>query len=492
MAGIGFQLRRLARQDTISSIVAAAGHAAVIAAGPWLFTIFALAAISFIADQISGRDVLANFRAIVIYGFATSLVMAAPVTIVATRLVGDALWLKRPGDVRGLLLAAYAVTLPLVLVGVALETLLLKLDGPTTIALAGTAMLVSLIWVALAFCGAVRDYRGVTLSFIVGLAIALVATISVSIAGFEAPGLAWAFTAGLTATFMGLSGRVFATFPQPPGPIARSLAAMVEGLKRYHRLMLGSLLGTAGVWGDKVVFWLSNEGSRLDNGLLHAPAYDSTMFIASLVIVPALSSLVMSLETGFFDRYQQYFATIAGHGTLTQIEAARQRLTRYTLEHLTLITVSLSGLAAIVILTAPIIVDALGLQFRQIAILRYGALGAVFHFVFIAATSILLFFDRRRRYLILQVLFFSLNVGLAALSLRLGEDTYGAGYFGACLISAAVAYVMAERTFERLNFLTFLGNNPSIVGTGGAHTPWVAALRTRLRRALDRGGGIAG
>ena len=486
MAGIGFQLRRLARQDTISSMVAAAGHAAVIAAGPWLFTIFALAAITLIADQITGRVVLANFRAIIIYAFATSLVMAAPVTIVATRLVGDALWLKRPQDVRGLLLASYVAALPPIMLGVAAEVFLMRLDGPTSLALAGASMLVALIWVALAFCGAVRDYRGVTLSFLVGLLLALLGTLVVAILGLDAPGMAWAFTAGLTATFFGLTSRVFSTFPQAPGPLGASLWRIGAGARRYHRLMLGSFLGTAGVWADKVVFWLSSEGSRLDNGLLHAPAYDSTMFIASLVIVPSLSSLVMSLETGFFDRYQQYFATIASHGTLAQIETARQRLQRYTLERLTLITISLAGLAAIVILTAPIIIDALGLQFRQIAILRYGALGAVFHFVFIAATSILLFFDRRRRFLLLQALFLVLNAGLAAWSLKLGEATYGAGYFVACLISAAVAYRMAEKTFDRLNFLTFLGNNPSIVGTGGARWGWVDALATSIRRQLVR------
>ena len=483
MAGIGFQLRRLARQDSISSVVAAAGHAAVIAAGPWLFTILALGAIGFIADQITGREVLSNFRAIVIYAFATSLVMAAPVTIVATRLVGDALWLKRPQDVRGLLLASYVAALPPILLGVLAEVVLLRVEASAAIALAGASMLVALIWVALAFCGAVRDYRGVTLSFIVGLAVAVVATIGVAVAGLEAASMAWAFTSGLTVTFYGLTSRIFATFPQLPGPIAASLASLRNGAGRYQRLMIGSFLGTAGVWADKVVFWLSSEGSRLDNGLLHAPAYDSTMFIASLVIVPALSSFVLSLETGFFDRYQQYFATVSNHGTLAQIEAARRKLQRYTLEHLVLITVSLAGLAAIVILTAPIIIDALGLQFRQIAILRYGALGAVFQFVFIAASSVLLFFDRRRRYLILQALFLFLNAGLAALSLMLGEDFYGMGYFAACLIAAAVAYRMAEKTFDRLNFLTFLGNNPSIVGTSGARSPWLDRMFARLRGA---------
>jgi polysaccharide biosynthesis protein PelG len=486
MAGIGFQLRRLMRQDTISSMIAAAGHAAVIAAGPWLFTIVALASISFVADQISGREQLANFRAIVIYAFAISLVMAAPVTIVATRLVGDALWLKRPQDVRGLLLASYVAAVPPVLLAVAIAGLLLRFDRGAAVALAGASMLVSLIWVSLAFCGAVRDYRGVTLSFLAGLLIALAATLIGAILGLQAVGLSWTFMGGLTVTLFGLTGRIFATFPQAPGALSEGLVKVAAGASRYHRLMVGAFLGAAGVWGDKVVFWLSSEGSRLDNGFLHAPAYDSTMFIASLVIVPALSSLVMSLETGFFDRYQQYFATIANHGTLAQIEAARERLARYTLEHLALITVSLSGLAAIVVLTAPIIIDALGLQFRQIAILRYGALGAVFHFVFIASTSILLFFDRRRRFLILQTLFFCLNVGLAALSIRIGEDYFGMGYFGACLISAAIGYVMAERTFERLNFLTFLGNNPSIVGTGGARSRWLGILRTNLRQVFGR------
>ena len=85
MAGIGFQLRKLAGQDTISSVVAAAGHAAVIAAGPWLFTILALATITLLTEEIAGRATVATFRVVVIYAFGVSLVLTAPVTIVATR-----------------------------------------------------------------------------------------------------------------------------------------------------------------------------------------------------------------------------------------------------------------------------------------------------------------------------------------------------------------------------------------------------------------------
>jgi uncharacterized membrane protein len=192
------------------------------------------------------------------------------------------------------------------------------------------------------------------------------------------------------------------------------------------------------------------------------------MFIASLLLVPALSSFIVKLETGFFERYQQYFATIASHGTLDQIEEARQRLARYTMDSLTLITVSLVGAAAIVLLTAPIIVEAVGLQFRQIAILRYGVLGMIFQFMFIAASAILLFFDRRRLYLAIQALYCGLNLLAAIASLILGDDYYGVGFFAASIVAAAVALLAADRTFVRLNFLTFIGNNPSIMGASTA------------------------
>ena len=168
------------------------------------------------------------------------------------------------------------------------------------------------------------------------------------------------------------------------------------------------------------------------------------------------------LETDFFDRYQHYYATIRSHGTIGMIEAARVRLAQYTLDNLSLITVAQVGICAVLILGAPAIVEVLNLQFRQIAILRYGALGAVFQFVFLAATSILLFFDRRRLYLGLQLLFFTLNLVLTLATIAISEDYYGVGYFLACLLSSFAALVLADRTFTNLNYLTFIGNNPTI------------------------------
>ena len=465
MAGIGFARRRLQKKETISGIVASAGHAAMIAAGPWLFTIIALASITLTAERIAGLEVLANFRAIVIYAFASSLVLSAPVTMVTTRLIGDFLWLKQPEKIRPLLIGGLLIALAAVGAGLGVLLSFFQLGLPTSLALAAMSLVVACIWVTITFCGAVRDYSGVTMSFLVGLAVAMLGAIGLSILGFESVGMAWAFTAGLTITWFGLVSRVVATFPHPVRDPLEGARAILHAFTPYWTIAVGALLGTVGVWVDKWVFWLSPAGEAVTSGLLHSPRYDSSMFIASLLLIPALSSFVTNLETGFFERYQQYYATIGSHGTLTQIETTRRRLARYTMESLALISVSLVGLAGILLLTAPIIVDALALQFRQIAVLRFGAILAVFQFIFIAASSMLLFFDCKRRYLYVQAAYLVLNAGFAALSIRLGEDYYGAGYLAANLIAALIAYRMVDRTFARLNYLTFIGNNPSILAT---------------------------
>lgn len=467
MAGIGFELRRLAIEHSVTGIVGAFGHAAVVAAGPWLFTILSLATITLVTEQVVGLATLATFRAAVIYAFALSLVLTAPVTIVATRLVADALWLERPQQVRGLMFAAFGLAIVPVALGTIALAIHFRLALDLATALLAASLTVALIWVALSFCGAVRDYRGVTLSFLAGLACSVAAAIAAALAGLGAAGIVAGFVAGLTVTLAGLTSRVLLTFPGPLGSPEQSVRALLAGFATYSHLALGALAATAGVWIDKWIFWFSSVGERVDAGLVHAPLYDSAMFIASLVVIPALAVFVVQLETTFFERYQRYFSTIETHGTLGQIERARQRLAAHTLDQLVLITVMQVGICAVLVLSAPMIVDALNLQYQQIAILRYGALGAVFQFIFIAATSMLLFFDRRRLYLALQVAFLAMNAGFTGITVVLGETYFGVGYFAACLAASFAAYFAADSTFERLNFLTFLGNNPSVRAAAG-------------------------
>ncbi|MEQ1716059.1 MAG: exopolysaccharide Pel transporter PelG, partial [Hyphomicrobium sp.] len=357
MAGIGFSLRALARQESLSAVVKASGHAAVIAAGPWLFTIVSLAAITAFTEAIAGHGALATFRAIVIYAFATSLVATAPITIVATRLLADHLWRRDTASVPALFIAALVAALMVVAPCIAALVSYFGVPARLAIALYGATSIVAMIWVALAFCGAVRDYKAITYAFLTGLFIAVAGSTAAALTGLGAAGMTWGFVTGLAVTLLGLALSVIATFPASVTRPFAALGELLRGHTTYGFLAAGALLGTGAIWVDKWVFWFSSEGATVEGGLIHAPLYDSAMFIASLVIIPALAQFVVKLETEFFERYRAYYGAVQGHGTIDQIETRRVELEGFSFESLALITVSQLALAAVLALSAPAIVD---------------------------------------------------------------------------------------------------------------------------------------
>ncbi len=301
MAGIGFELRKLVERDSLVAPVAALSHAAVIAAGPWIFTMLALGLVSALCALPADDGTLTGFRVAVIYAFALSQVATAPVVIVATRITADAIFLRKIERIRPLFVAALAV-------GAILTELLTALAYiglfrmPLEDAVPGVicCTLVGMVWVSLSFCGLVRDYSAVTASFIFGLFAAVLLSVGAMWQGFGTSGMLLGFCMGLAVVFFALTARVLLTFPQPLRQIVEPFITLISGMRHYWILALGALVATVAVWIDKWIMWASPIGERSQNGLWHAPTYDSAMFIAYLAIIPALALFVTTLETTFF------------------------------------------------------------------------------------------------------------------------------------------------------------------------------------------------
>jgi polysaccharide biosynthesis protein PelG len=102
MAGIGFALRKLARQDSLLSGLRAYSHAAVISCGPWLFTVLALGGIELIGHSIVPILDLQRFSSIVRYDFCFSLIAAGPIALVLTRQLADQIYAKNVTDATSL------------------------------------------------------------------------------------------------------------------------------------------------------------------------------------------------------------------------------------------------------------------------------------------------------------------------------------------------------------------------------------------------------
>src|SRR5690349_9412917 len=106
MAGVGFVLRRLARQDTLIAGLRAHMHAAAVSSGPWRFTSRSLGIIDLFGRALIERQELRRFLVVVMYNFAFSLVVSGPIVLVVTRRLADNIYRQDVSDAPGMFIGA--------------------------------------------------------------------------------------------------------------------------------------------------------------------------------------------------------------------------------------------------------------------------------------------------------------------------------------------------------------------------------------------------
>lgn len=457
MAGIGFALQALSRKGTLSAGFAAFAVSAIVAVGPWLFTVLSVAGINMATVSNTGLHALAEMRIVLIYNFSISLVLSGPVALVTTRFLADGLYARNMSKAPGALFAALAITLATQApVACWLYLVEARLSPQMQLIAIVSYLIVACLWIAAVFLSALKDYLTVTIAFASGLLAAF--GLSLALSGYGAEGLLGGFSAGLALTLFTLLARIFAEYPTR----ITSPWALLSYFRRYPELALSGLIYNAGIWVDKWIMWMSPDAIRPASNLVSFPAYDGAMFAAQLTMVPAIALFVYTVETKFFLAYRTFYRTIERHGTLGRIEAAHRDITRT----LTRSAQTLGGLqlalALCVVALSPLMLNLLDLHASQLGMFRLGVIGAAFHAIFLFLTIVLAYFDLRRHVLAVHSLFFALNAAGTLLTLSLGEAWFGYGYVLASVVTAAVATLSAMNAVGRLPYLTFVANNPAL------------------------------
>jgi polysaccharide biosynthesis protein PelG len=458
MAGIGFELRKLARRDDLFGIVESHAHSALASAGPWLFTILSLGGLVMFGSELVSLDALNNFRLIVIYNFAFSLVLSGPIVMVATRYLADSLYAKDVSQAPAMLLSGMAIVF-VASAPVVIPFYLFYANLSTGARLAAIAnfFIVSGIWVACLFLTALKDYNKISLAFAIGMASALLGALVLS-PSWGLAGMLTGFTCGLTLLLASLIGRILAEYPHA----VDRLFDFRPYLRRYWDLALSGLLYNLAIWIDKIVMWMSSQRVEHTSGLISYPDYDSAMFLAYLTIVPSMASFVLSVETDFFEKYLKYYRDIQRHASYESICANRVLLTRAITQGARRFIVLQAAISVTSILAAPSLFAAFHINYTQLGMFRIGVLGAFFQVLFLSMTIVLSYFDMRRMTLAIQCSFLAANLLFSWVTLYLGMPWYGYGYFMACLTVFVITFLCLARVLDRLPYQTFILSNPSV------------------------------
>jgi len=458
MAGIGFVLRKLLKKDNLSGIVQAYLHATLASSGPWLFTVLALGSFFTITGSYVNFESLENFRVIILYNFGFSLVITAPLSVISTRFLADLIYRENVDDAPAMLLGTLLVltcfALPIV---AAFYLYFTNMEIELALFSIVNFILIAGIWQASIFISALKQYTGVTFSFVLGMILAVLAAVCLSDV-FSENGMLVGFNLGLSFIFASLVALIFAEYPKR----CTFLFRVIPYFRKYWELALGGLAYSLGIWVDKWIMWFAPEALTLSNGMIMYPHYDSAMFVAYLTVVPAMAMFLINQETSFFEHYVKFYRDIQQHANFDKIEENHRNMMKsvfFSAQNLILLQGSICFLA---ILAAPKIINLLGMNYIQLGIFRYGVLGAMFQVFTVFITITISYFDHRRALCAIQILFLVSNVSLTYITRYMGFNYYGYGYFLSTLITFIVAAVIAERYLRKLPYYAFVVNNTSI------------------------------
>ncbi|MEO8249637.1 MAG: exopolysaccharide Pel transporter PelG [Burkholderiales bacterium] len=458
MAGIGFVLQRFLQTDRLTTNLQGLAHAGVVSSGPWLFSCLALACIQLLGRPFADAGALQQFTILTVYNFSFSLVIAGPIVLVVTRCVADAIYAKQMHEVSDLLLGALCLLFSVTaLFGVPFYGFFLDLAPLDRLVAFAGLMLTGGIWLAAAFMSALKSYSSISTAFGAGMlgAVLLAAWLAPRMGG---SGLLVSFTFGLAVIFFTLVARVFAEFP---GRGAR-LFGFLRAFPRYWELAWVGLFYNAAIWVDKWIMWFVPGPVAPAGPMLANPAYEGAMFLAYLSTVPAMALFLIDVETRFYRIYVRFYRQISEHATLAEIRSNHADLTEVLGQSLRRIALLQGTVCVVGILLASAVIQAVGGGLEMVPIFRFGLLGALFHVLLTLTLAVLAYFDLRRLLLGVSLTYLLLNAGFTLLSVWLGEQFHGWGYFIATAVTFAIAFFLAASRLGHLPYLTFVSNNATV------------------------------
>lgn len=450
MAGLGIPNTALRRPRAQNSD---AGYIAVSAVAPWLLAIVAVALAQVL--RFGPVESALEFQAYLVYAFALSALASGPGALVAVRTANELIFLDRLAEVPTLVVAS-------VVGGGALCTVLALSIGIaagfgasdlfwTSL---GTAAIAT-IWPLSAFAGAIREYTWIAWSFALGFVLALILSVLASaLVGDPAVEFA-AFAAGLAACGAVLVARILTVFDGPVRDPLLAMRTLWNTLVERKTLFAGSALAIAVLWADKWVMWFGPLSVRLPNGLVSAPIYDSTMFLAALTMVPALAMLAVAVEGPIRQTLRGFTSALRTQGTLGTLRGEAKTLRKDIYATLFRLLVVQACASLLLAFSSPAMADVLGFRWQQVGILRLGALGSFFQFVFVSISVLLLFLQRPRAFFMIAAFALIMTVLGTLATIMLGPQYYGYGFLAAMALSAIAAVMTLDHALTNLERLVF-------------------------------------
>jgi uncharacterized membrane protein len=454
MAGIGFELRNILRERSISSLLSAYGYSTVISAGPWIVSIISILFVGLLSlPGLPDKAAITEFQVSVTYTFALSLIYTGALLFLFTRFLSDRLFEK---DANAVLPNTMGALLLVMGSGFALFLLLgALLFGDASrfyrFLLASSFALLCGIWVLAVLLSSLKNYKTIFWSFVAAFAAIIALSYPLSFFGIE--GLMFDFMSGQALLFLLLLGTIIQHYPSD-----RLFAfGFFKRRKVFVSLVFSGLFFNLGVWIDEFVFWFSPGVSQHVIGAFRSSLlYDLPVFLSYISIAPGMAMFLLRLETDFAKKYDDYYNAVREGETLERIYIHGNRLSDSARTSLFEIVRFQTIITLIIYIFSEPIFDLIGFPKIFLPLFHIDLVGAELQLLLMSELALFFYLDKRKSVLILTFLFVLLNGSLSQLTVWMGAYYFGYGFAGSLLIVSTVGLLMLSKDLKRLHYETFM------------------------------------
>lgn len=453
MAGIGFELRKLFREEGLLNNVKAYTYSSMTTIGPMILCMVLIIVLQRLMAVNDGTYLEWElYIATMQYNFVFSILITSGLAMLLTRFVSDMIFQKKFEH----LLSSYYGSLILCLPAGALVSWLFLRGVTAGLGYKFAAYLLFMelivIWMQAVYLSALKDYMRIVRSFSIGVAVSVAAGwILLRYVPIDATtGALLAMDIGFL-TILLMSNRHFEqVFPRRD---SRLLFSFMTYFKKYPSLFfIGSLL-YAGIYVHSFVFWLSDKGVVIADQFRFAPSYDLPVFYAFLSVIPTLVTFIVSVETEFYERFQTYYKHVLEGGTYVQIDAAKKDMQRTLMQEISFLMEVQLIFTIVSIAIGMQLLPRMGFTMSQIDSFNILVLAYYLFIIMFVILLLLMYFDDRKGVVTISFMFVLMNILFTYWTL---QDEYdGLGMFYASIIGLVVVLIRLMYVLRNIDYFTF-------------------------------------
>lgn len=452
MAGIGFELKKLFQKKGVLNTAKAYGYATVICAGPMLLGVILLLGIMALCTGFRvGMHTRELLICMITYTLLASVTVSSFFSMVVTRYVADMLF---EDNNHAVLPAFWGSTVVMMAAGSVLYGIFLLFSGATLMQGFLCFILFNeliIVWNAMSFLTAIKDYKGIFLSFLTSVATSIL--LGALLLWLEFPvveALLFAVSVGYGVMLIWDVILLHRYFPHT------DLGAFTffRWIDAFLPLALSGFFMNLGMFSHLVIMWFSDINVHVHGLFYGAPWHDVPALLAFMTALMTTVNFVVSVEVNFYPKYRNHYSLYNDKGTIGDIKQSEKEMLATLKTEVFYTSLKQLLFTAACIALGGYLLDLLPLGFNEVmrGYFRTLCVGYGLYAIGNMLMLILLYFTDYKGACWATGIFAATTVVFTLISLFFPYIYYGFGFLLAALVFVAVTALRLDYFTKRLPF----------------------------------------